>query len=246
MKIPSPTSRGEHLGVGVEHPQTSEAHDLQLSYRDDRASLSLTLFDMTIEDYATYIGYTAFGHPDPALYGYEYIDQNLGDLNSRGIELEGSYTYSSDINFYGNATYSRTKLSDRFITMRGGLHRVDIVAEPDMDLVNYDLEKTGWPKFIWNLGVDLEPVAGHQFNIHYRGWAKNPIKAERQPNEFDEFGPEHFVDVNYGTTAFGRGIELSVYMKNIFNNEAKYSSPNDGGYTVNDGRTLGVSGKLVF
>ena len=27
--------------------------------------------------------------------------------------------------------------------MRSGLHTVDIVAESDMDLANYDLEKTG-------------------------------------------------------------------------------------------------------
>jgi outer membrane receptor protein involved in Fe transport len=203
---------------------------------------------MTIEDYSTYIGYTYYNTPaeqgQTGWYGYEYIDQNLGDLNSRGIEIEATYAPSKAFRFYGNAIYSRTKLSDRYITMRGGLHTVDIVAEPDMDLVNDDLEKTGWPKYIWNLGVDLEPFDGHLFNVHYRGWTENPIKAEREPNEFDTFGPEHFVDINYVTSAFKEKLEVSVYMKNIFDNEAKYPAPNDGGYTVNIGRTFGISCKL--
>ena len=141
---------------------------------------------------------------------------------------------------------SKARLSDRYALMRGGLHTVDLVAEPDMDLINYDLEKTGWPKFIWNLGVDFEPRTGHLFNLHYRGWTENPIKSERQPNEYDKFGPEHFVDINYVTTTLGKQFEFSAYIKNLFNNEAKYPSPNDGGYTVNVGRTYGISGKLTF
>lgn len=232
--------------IGSEKPQTTEAHDLQLNYNKGKLSLSVTLFDMTIKDYVTYIGYTAYGNPDPALYGYEYIDQNLGDLNSRGIEIEGSYKASDMWNIYGNISYTKTKLSNRYITLHGGLHTIDIVAESDMDLVNYDLEKTGAPQYIWNLGVDFEPFTGHLFNLHYRGWAENPVKSERQPNEYDIFGPEHFVDINYVTQNKSGDIEFSTYIKNIFDNEAKYPSPNDGGYIVNVGMTYGVGLKMRY
>ncbi|MEJ2453503.1 MAG: TonB-dependent receptor [Candidatus Thiodiazotropha sp.] len=236
--------------IGVEHPQSTQSHDLQLTYLDDRLSMELTLFQTTIEEYATYIGYTYYNTPAEQAatgwYGYEYIDQNVGDLTSHGIELEGSYDFSRNFRSYGNVSYTKTKLSNRYVLMRGDLHSVDLVAEPDMDLVNYDLEKTGWPEYIWNLGVDFEPFAGHLFNVHYRGWSNNPIKSERQPNEFDEFGPEHFVDINYVTTALGRQFEFSAYIKNLFDNEAEYPAANDGGYTVNIGRTFGISGKLFF
>lgn len=225
--------------VGVDKPQTTEAHDIQLTYSNDKLSMELTLFNMEIRDYVTYVGYTAFGHPDPDLYGYEYIDANLGKMKSQGIEIEGSYAPNYRLKFYGNFTYARTTLADRYITFRGGLHTIDIVTEPDMDLVNYDLEKTGAPQLIWNLGVDFEFAEGHQFNLHYRGWAENPVKSERQPNEYDVFGPEHFVDLNYVMSLNGDHLELSAYVKNLLDNDARYPSPNDGGYIVNMGRTFG-------
>jgi hypothetical protein len=82
------------------------------------------------------------------------------------------------------------------------------------------------------------------FNLHYRGWTENPIKAEREPNEFDEFGPEHLMDINYITTIFKGKLELSIYLKNILDNKAKYPAPNNGGYTVNIGSNYGISFKL--
>lgn len=236
--------------VGVEKSQRTRAHDLEVDFRSDKLWLSAVPFYMTIYDYATYIGYTYYNTPEEQAqtgwYGYEYIDQNLGDLNTRGIELDATYEFSKALKFYGNGIYSRAKLSDRYVTMRGGLHTVDIVAEPDMDLVNNGLKKTGWPKYIWNLGVDFEPINGKLINIHYRGWTKNPIKAERQPNEFDVFGPEHFVDVNFVMTALNGKMEWTLYGKNILNNKAKYPAPNDGGYTVNSGITVGTGIRLFL
>jgi hypothetical protein len=62
----------------------------------------------------------------------------------------------------------------------------------------YLLQYPGWPKFIWNLGVDFEPRTGHLFNLHYRGWTENPINSERQPNEYDYTSDTSLVERGMG------------------------------------------------
>lgn len=228
--------------IGPHKSQKSESHDLQLNYNKGGSHAALTLYKMVIHDFSTYIGYTAFGNPDTNFYGYEYIHQNVGDVNSLGIEFEASHRISNAWTVYGNSAYVKPKLSDSMVTLAGGIHTINIVTEPDMDLVNHDLEKVGFPQLIWNFGIDWNPLKNQFVNIHHRGWTENPVKVKRNPNTYDYFGPEGFLDMNYTWSSIGAdGLDLGVYAKNVLDNNPNYPSPNDGGYVVNNGRSFGMN-----
>jgi outer membrane receptor protein involved in Fe transport len=233
--------------IGLKESQRSGSNDLQFNYNSGRTSAALTLFYMVIRDFSTYIGYTALGHPDTAFYGYEYIHQNVGDMSSRGVEFEGRHHLTDAWTFYGNTSFAQPTLSDSIVTLAGGIHTINIVTETDMDLINHDLEKVGFPQWMWNFGIDWNPLKNQFINVHYRGWTANPAKVKREPNTYTDYGPEHFIDMNYTGSNLGLdGLELGVYAKNLLDNEAEYPSPNDGGYIVNKGRTWGLGIKYKF
>ena len=83
-------------------------------------------------------------------------------------------------------------------------------------------------------------------NLHYRGWAD--VKVERIQDTYETIGPEHYLDATLvWEDAFTAGLDLSIYCRNLFDNDSLLPRPGTGGgFMESFGVRYGLSATMVF
>lgn len=240
---PSILHSQERVFVGPSEPMTVASHDIQALFHDQDTQFSVTLFQTGIKDFVARVGYKSDTFWDN---GYEivYMNQNVGDLSSYGLELEFTHKLKKTIDIYGNYAYALNKFDELEQSLVGGTTTFNIVT--DMDYATEDGQTTGAPEHIWNIGLDWQLKEDVHVNFHYRGWSNNYGKVSTEP-AFEKYGPEHYFDatVNF-KDVYEKGFNVSVYGKNLVDNQAKFPMAPHGGYVIGSGRELGLTVAYQF
>ena len=204
-------------------PQKSKSHDLQLSYRSDKTSGAVTLYQQQVTSIPAYIGTAGpvIGQINgvPLYYG----TMDFANFDTYGVELEMKHAVSDRLTLNGNAAYQHGRWNSRYpFGVAGGF---DIVT--NTHLSTYSLEPTAVPTYTWNLGVDYEVTPELFFNLQYRGNAHTYVKTQTAPSGFETWGAMHYVDVNLNYTK-SKTLAFSLYAKNLFDNSHPLPHINSG------------------
>lgn len=232
--------------VGPHSPQLSFAHDLQALYTDNDTRASITLFKQTLEEFVSRTEPFDTGNALPDGTPIVVRETNVGDLEAYGLELEGSHRLNDCWLLYGNYAWAVNKINETSGSVPGLPGATfDLVAE-SKGLFTEDGQTTGVPEHIWNLGFDWSFASRFALNLHYRGWAGNWAKVSTVP-EFASYGPEHYLDLNLSCRDFyTEGMELQVYVKNIFDNRSPLAQGAHNGIIEGLGSQVGVSVSCLF
>lgn len=234
--IDNPTIRVNKAHIGPDKPQTAISNDFQINFQANQTNVSLTLYYYQIQNYIARLGY----EPPGKYYGpykIRYQNQNIGTLEGKGIELEVSQKIYRNFMVYGNYAFAYANFKELEVYLVDGSAKFNIVE--NMTYANPDKTTTGVPKHIWNAGIDFSFLNKFVGNIHYRGWANNSGKITTT-NLFAEYAPEHFLDCSLTYSMLKQKFNLSVYGKNILNNEALFPQAPHGGYVIERNREFGL------
>ncbi len=239
---PVPNTVPQSYRKGADKSQKIQSHDLQIFYSRDRTQANITLFYQRFSDL---IQWSGFG--PVSVDGFDNVtlnETNMGDMVTRGVELEAETLLVDDLRLYGNYAFADAKYQDRFVSFEGQVI-LDIVN--DDAIATEDLTVTGTPRHIWNLGLDWDINDKLRLNLHYRGWTDAWAKQTTAPS-FKRFGPEHYVDFNLCYRNFlTRNLTASAYIKNFFNNQHTLPNGIAGGEVVpQNGRQFGLKFSYRF
>ena len=170
------TARGPNQSfLVVDQSERVASHEVGLFWKRNRFNLAGTLFYMMIDDY---ISFDANNLPQ----GYK----NLGDAESRGVEVEWRYNIRADLVLYGNYSLALAEL-------KSAQNRGALSDDHDATL-NY-------PEHIFNLGIDWLISDQRSLNVHLNGWRDmnivEPLNAEGTGGQFATLRGEEYVDLNY-------------------------------------------------
>jgi outer membrane receptor for ferrienterochelin and colicin len=204
-------------------PQKSKSHDLQLSYRSDKTSGAITLYQQQVTSIPAYIGTAGpvIGqiNGQPLYYG----TMDFATFDTYGVELEMKHAVTDRLALNGNAAYQHGRWDNRYpLGQAGGF---DIVT--NTHLSTYNLEPVSVPTYTWNLGVDYDITPKLLFNLQYRGNAQTYVQTQTNPSGFETWGAMHYADINMNY-AKSKSLGFSLYVKNLFDNSYPLPHINSG------------------
>ena len=168
-------------------------------------------------------------------------------ISFRGIEAEIIYQLQSNIELYGNYSFSQSKYDSRYILAPDGSLGSDLLTENT--ILDEENRVTGVPAHLWNIGIEWRLNPDLILDLHFRGWADNVGKfsgrqtASESPEavtHFKTYGPAHFLNLNllWSEALRKEGLDLSFYIKNILDSNTKTPSAIQGGYIEEPNRRL--------
>ena len=230
--------------VGADKPQEITSHDIQLYYDNNVTMAAITVFHVTVDNLINYVQgtpgtiFSIDGIPHQVTY------DNIGSVTSQGVEIEFRQKVGEKANIYGNFAYALAKYDDTILSIdpTGAVYDLK-----DGSLVSPEDTMTGVPQYLWNLGMEWKPVEDLFLNFHYRAWTDAWIRTARSPNEFGKIGPEHYFDISLLYTDFlMEDQKMSIYGKNIFNNQNAVPVARGWGYSNHPGAEFGIQVSFVF
>lgn len=186
--------------------------------------------------------------------GNNFVFQNLGDYQSKGVEFEvGGNVVKDLLDAWANLSYA----SSRGLNFNAALvsstpdqvrtDATDVRADPNGKLLNY-------PSLMGNLGVTLRvmnrqlffsPSLRYQNSIHYRVAGPAASTATSWQPLYGDFGSRVLVDLSMGYEPSKKyGIYLSAHNLADDNDPAPLSIYN--GYVTNPGRYVECKVKFSF
>jgi outer membrane receptor for ferrienterochelin and colicin len=228
--------------AGAQDQQQYDINDLQLNYSDEQTSVTASLFYIKTKDMIQFLG-ARFDASNGIVGIQRWV--NGPDVRSQGVQLEFTHQLEN-VNFYGDYTYADAEFDERFIRFQGD-DTVDLVV--NRSLADESLNLINTPSQIWNLGADIEIRNSVFLNLHYRGYTDLKTKFVRTSSPvFKEFGPEHFFDASILWRDAGLDdLEITLYVRNIIDNDAVIPDTVSGGFVENVlERQTGLSLKYSF
>ena len=238
--------------VGADESEIVKTHDIQVLYNHKDIYFGVTFYYMTYENFIEWPGIWYQEDPD-----YLATFQNVGDMTSKGVELDFKVQLFDSLAVYGNYAYTHARLDDMNIMVKGV--PVDLTGR---SFIEPGGALTGVPEHTWNLGVDYNIFQDVDLNIHWRGWSEAWAQEKRsEPYKYKKFGPEHYVDLNLRWKNILNMFELAFYCKDLFDNtgdiptptlpaipagEDVEGTPTKSGLLPGFGRTLGIKVKFEF
>lgn len=221
------------LAYGTDTAQKNQSHDIKLHYGKGDWDASTTFFYEQISNLINFLNYT-----DPAGV-YRVFHYNIGDVVSKGVELEFKYRQREGIDFYGNFNYSNAHFLSSSVPNPAAPGLISIVGQP---YINNSLQPTGIPMQTWNLGTTISVAENWTTNLHWRGWANASTQiTSTLPHPIATYqilGIENYLDINL-RHKFNQGA-VSVYIKNMTNNTAGTPVGANGGLAQAYGRNTGI------
>lgn len=222
-------------------PQKSKSHDVQLSYRSDKTSGAITLYQQQVTSVQAYLG--TVGPVIGQINGLPLYYGTLGFANfeTYGLEVEMKHAVTDRLALNGNAAYQHGRWDKRYpFGAEGGF---DIVS--NTHLSTYGMEPTAVPTYTWNLGVDYDVTPELLFNLQYRGNARTHVKTNFTPSGFETWGAMHYVDINLNYTK-DKSLGFSLYAKNLFDNSHPLPHINSGYIDQYLRRQIGFSATVTY
>ncbi|MFH2064761.1 MAG: TonB-dependent receptor [Pseudomonadota bacterium] len=227
--------------LGVTESEEVESHDLQLIYATKSIHTSVSGYHTIFKNAFNYYGYPIT--IDDVEHYLFYVNSN--NITTSGLELDVRHQLHKMITWYGN--YSRV-LRSRIDNLESSAYGSFYSFEGQFLFAN-DRTLLHFPHQIWNLGVDLSFAYNITANIHYRGWhwmtGQNPNPG--YSTSYETLGPEHFMDMTLlFKDVYWKTLDVSVYAKNLLDNDdSKYTLPL-AGYWPERGRSLGLKLSYTF
>ena len=223
----SPSKTIENVNV-VDKSEKIVSQDFQIAKTSENLMLNFTFFKMNISDYISWETVTDLGY------------RQLGDVETIGVEVDGRYIYKNKNVFYGNFTFAKGKL-EKVPTVTGlpasvpsdGGTKVLIGAVSDQAgrWLNY-------PKYIMNVGTDLEIFEKVNLNLNLRAWKDMRIMGDYQDSARRKLHGQAYLDTSILVQKIN-DLDLNFFVKNIFDNRNKIGLViNNGTYTPR-GRNVG-------
>ena len=224
---------GGFIGIGTNKSTYLYSNDFQVNYSRPKFNITNTVYYTYIKNLTTFVN----TNPDNIIYG------SLSPIRSYGEELEIDYQLKKGIRAYGNFAYSYSRF-DKGTSISSTLpYQVDFQPQ-DLSYNMYmkqDRTVMGVPRLTWNLGVNSQFSKDISLNIHYRGWAVSWQRWTNRIDDFHKFGPGNFLDFNLlYKNCILKGMDISVYGKNITDNKVNYPTFN-AGYIATYGIAIGTS-----
>lgn len=222
--------------IGATKPQSSESHEFNLSFRSKKIWTSVTLYQMSLFDFLSWVGYATEIDGENFLFAA----QNTGTVTTRGIEVEAHAEVNKFLDFYGNFSYSNTKLKDRYVYVPEADFTFDLLTAGATMSYTDDLDVVNTPNVMYNLGMNCRLNKKIVLNLHYRGWAEMYTRLYSNSNEYTSFGPQGFVDANLClNNIFKNALSIYIYARNI--GKGNYRLPVFGnGYIIDHGARYGI------
>ncbi|MBN2143230.1 MAG: TonB-dependent receptor [Candidatus Aureabacteria bacterium] len=199
--------------------------DVQLFWKKEKNHFAVNLYIMNIEDY---ISFDANNTPQ----GYK----NLGEVTTKGVELEARTQLGSKFSVYGNYSYALGKLDE-------SRHQGAITNDSD--------ETLNYPKHILNLGIDCLFTDTTSLNVNLNAWRDMnvvlPLGEANTYGEFDKLDGEQYIDINLtANQVFGSPCDLSLFCFNILDNTEPIGLVVNNGFYHPRGRNLGAKISLYW
>ncbi len=225
--------------MGVSESEEVDSHDLQLIYSTKNIHTSVTGYHTILKNAFNYYGYpVTVDGVDHILF---YVNSN--NIVTNGLEWDVRHKLHNMVTWYGN--YSRV-LRSKIDKLEGSASGVAYSFEGQF-LFADDRTLLHFPHQMWNLGIDLSFTQNIMANLHYRGWHWMTGQVPDNSTTYETLGPEHFVDVTFlFRDVYWKTFDVSVYVKNILDNDdSKYTLPL-AGYWPARGRSLGMKLSYIF
>ena len=195
------------------------SHDVQLFWKKDKNYAAITFFYEKVTDY---ISWNAQIVPQ----GYN----NMGDAETKGVELEGKGYIGSNLAFYANYSYAKAEMKNS--ALRGA------IADNNDVFLNY-------PRHLYNVGMDWIITEKNSLNVNLNGWRDMPyIKSIREAAYYGENGKlngEEYVDISYNSNRiFNSPFDLCLFCFNVFDNTDEIGMIANNGVYYPRGRNLGA------
>lgn len=222
--------------LGATKPQSSESHEFNLSFKTKKFWTGLTVYQMQLHDFLSWVGYATVINGENFLFAA----QNTGTVTSQGLEIEACADVHKFISLYGNLSYSKTKLKDRYVHVPDANYTFDLLTAGATMSYTDDLDVINTPNVMYNVGINGKISKKIVLNIHYRGWAEMLTRLYSNSNQYTSFGPEGFVDANLSfNNIFKDAVSIFIYSRNI--GKANYKLPIFGnGYIIDHGARYGL------
>lgn len=205
----------------VDKSESIQNHEVQWYWRTDQRYLAVNTFYMRITNY---ISFDANNTPQ----GYK----NLGDAESRGIEVEGRQRLGQSWDVYTNYSFVRAELDK---------------SQHQGALTNDDNQTLNYPSHIYNLGATwLGWDGARSLDLHLGGWSKmqivKPLSGDGAGGQFGTLDGEYYVDLTYQhPNVFGSATDLSVFCMNVLDNTDAVGMIVNNGVWYPRGRNVGAT-----
>jgi outer membrane receptor protein involved in Fe transport len=215
--------------TGAANPQRFNVHDLQLKYQNETTTVTSSLFYIEVQDMIIFSN-----------AGDKRFD-NGPDATSKGIQLELTHKLDK-VKFYGDYTFALAEFDER--TFSSGGSELDVVSKA---LGTESLRLLGTPLHQWNVGTDIELPHKMTLNLHHRG-AAQILTRWTTGSDYRDLPTELFFDASLHWKDAGiKGVNTTLYVKNIGDNNAVIADTVNGGYVENIlGRRIGFNLKYSF
>ena len=199
--------------------------------------------------------------------GFEFLTQNAGGFEAKGVEIDGSFQATRNLSFNGGVTYSDAQFTDYVtscptpITVAGGAELAAVCNAPGSTSSTPLYQAAGQPlpgapRYTANFGVSYQhPIASSlrfdgSVNAYYRSSTQNSVG-----DPGTRMGGYTTVNLNTGIGAEDGKWRIAVFARNLF--DKRFQSAILGlpftsgvGYlnweTLEGRRTVGVSLESKF
>ena len=212
--LPLDANNQPALSEAVIRPEQNTTYELGVKSRliGNRLLLNLDLFDTIVHDFQTNVVDTGPG----ALRGYL---ANIARVTSRGVELDSDVILSSNLSAHLSSTWTDA----RYSSYKNGPCPLELIGNSTTvcDLSGRGLP--GTPRWVMSVGGEYKhPVAlgtleGEGF-AHVEATVRTKIYGDPTDSKYTVIGGYSLVNARVGFRA-GRGWELSVWAKNLFDTD---------------------------
>ncbi len=224
--------------IGAEESEEVATHDLQLIFNNQIFKTSITGYHTVFKNAFNFCGIA--GLVDGVEHLLFYVNSN--EITSDGLEFDFRLKINNQTDIYGNYSHIISSKIDTFANTASG---IDYTLE-NIHLFNDERTLTKFPHKMWNLGINVFLMDHISLNLHYRGWTETWSEILEDSGEYEELGPEHFVDMNLGFTNLPGNMDISLYAKNLLNNsEAIYPLLLSDGWLAK-ARSVGAKATFEF
>jgi len=228
-----PLGTPPRLAYGTNIAQKNQSHDVKFHFGKGDMDVSTTFFYAQISNLINYLNYNIPANP------YRIYHYNIGDIVSKGVELDFKYRQREGLDFYGTLNYSNAHFQSSSVTNPAAPGVISIAGQPYID---NNLQPTGIPMLTWNLGTTIHLAENWTTNLHWRGWAN--ARTQVSTTAYQTLGPGNQLDINL-RHKFKQGA-ISVYARNLTNNTSVTPIGANGGFAEAYGRHTGILAELSF
>ncbi len=237
---------GAFPGIGVEKSEEVNSHDLQLICHLENFQSALTGYYTTFTN-----AFNLYGiHTNTNRGTLVPLYVNSNQITSYGLEFDFQHKLGALMDWYGNYAWVIFAEIDRFSGTTTDNVEYNWLHSY---LVTEGKALTQFPHHTWNLGINLHlngyfaQIPQVSLNIHYRGWTDMWTENPDAPGAYRRLGPEHFTDLNLlFKNVVTSKLDISLYAKNLFDNDdSRYQLPLAGFWSVR-GRSLGIRTSYSF